>query len=187
MELEQLLLARRSVRHFTAEPVDPADLKKILAAGLSVPSSKNLHSSELVVVTDPEQVHALADCKPQFGQMLREAACAVVVLGATSSHAWVEDASLTLLAMLLQATELGLGSCWVQVRHMHAAALGADGKPSRLRITSEKNWAFRKGMKWKPFWPWAMLPIPCGPIRCRNWTGKRSIRSGSKAKSRPSQ
>ena len=54
MELEQLLLARRSVRHFTAEPVDPADLKKILAAGLSVPSSKNLHSSELVVVTDPE-------------------------------------------------------------------------------------------------------------------------------------
>ena len=116
MELEQLLLARRSVRHFTAEPVDPADLKKILAAGLSVPSSKNLHSSELVVVTDPEQVHALA-------------ACAVVVLGATSSHAWVEDASLTLLAMLLQATELGLGSCWVQVRHMHAAALGADGKP----------------------------------------------------------
>lgn len=129
MELEQLPLARRSVRHFTAEPVDPADLKKILAAGLSVPSSKNLHSSELVVVTDPEQVHALADCKPQFGQMLREAACAVVVLGATSSHAWVEDASLTLLAMLLQATELGLGSCWVQVRHMHATALGADGKP----------------------------------------------------------
>ena len=121
MELEQLLLARRSVRHFTAEPVDPADLKKILAAGLSVPSSKNLHSSELVVVTDPEQVHALADCKPQFGQMLREAACAVVVLGATSSHAWVEDASLTLLAMLLQATELGLGSCWVAAFDPQAA------------------------------------------------------------------
>ena len=166
MELEQLLLARRSVRHFTAEPVDPADLKKILAAGLSVPSSKNLHSSELVVVTDPEQVHALADCKPQFGQMLREAACWPCC---SRQQSWAWAAAGFRCAICTQQP-------WERT-----------GNLSRLRITSEKNWAFRKGMKWKPFWPWAMLPIPCGPIRCRNWTGKRSIRSGSKAKSRPSQ
>ena len=33
-----------------------------------------------------------------------------------------------MMAMMLQAAELGLGSCWVQVRHMTAEEKGADGQ-----------------------------------------------------------
>lgn len=50
-----------------------------------------------------------------------------MVMGQLASHAWVEDASLALFAMMLQAEELGLGSCWVQV--MVSDTLGKDGQP----------------------------------------------------------
>lgn len=129
MSLFTLLSARRSVRQYTDEPVSREDLQKIVDAGLMTPSSKNLHSTELLVLDDPETVHQLAACKPHFGDMLKQAPAAIVVLGNLSSHAWVEDASITLTAMLLQAAELGLGACWVQVRHMVSETLGEDGKP----------------------------------------------------------
>ena len=129
MAFFDLLAKRRSVRHYTEEPVNRADLEKITAAGLMTPSSKDLHSTELLVVEDPQTIHALARCKPHFAGMLEEARAAVVVMGQLASHAWVEDASLALFAMMLQAEELGLGSCWVQVRHMVSETLGEDGQP----------------------------------------------------------
>ena len=128
MSLFTLLSARRSVRDYTSEPVSREDLQKIADAGLLTPSSKNLHSTQLLVLDDPETVHKLAACKPRFGDMLKKAPAAVVVLGQLSSHAWVEDASITMTAMLLQAAELGLGACWVQVRHMVSETMGPDGK-----------------------------------------------------------
>lgn len=128
MELFELLAARRSVRQYTEEPVSRKALEKIVAAGLMAPSSKNLHSTELLVVEDRSVVKAMARCKPHFAQMLEQAPAAIVVMGRLDSHAWVEDASAALMAMMLQATELGLGSCWVQVRHMTAEKRGADGQ-----------------------------------------------------------
>lgn len=52
MELFDLLAARRSVRQYTEQPVNRQDLEKIVKAGLMAPSSKNLHSTELLVVED---------------------------------------------------------------------------------------------------------------------------------------
>ena len=108
MELFDLLAARRSVRQYTEQPVSRQDLEKIVKAGLMAPSSKNLHSTEFLV--------------------LEQAPAAIVVMGRVESHAWVEDASVAMMAMMLQAAELGLGSCWVQVRHMTAEEKGADGQ-----------------------------------------------------------
>ena len=125
MELFDLLAARRSGRPYTEQPVSRQDLEKIVKAGLMAPSSKNLHSTEFLVVEDRGILKAMAHCKPRFGQMLEQAPAATVVMGRVESHAWVEDAS---VAMMLQAAELGLGSCWVQVRHMTAEEKGADGQ-----------------------------------------------------------
>lgn len=60
MELFKLLAARRSVRQYTEEPVSRKALEKIVAAGLMAPSSKNLHSTELLVVEDRSVVKAMA-------------------------------------------------------------------------------------------------------------------------------
>lgn len=128
MELFYLLAARRSVRQYTEQPVSRQDLEKIVKAGLMAPSSKNLHSTEFLVVEDRGILKAMAHCKPRFGQMLEQAPAAIVVMGKLESHAWVEDSSVAMMAMMLQAAELGLGSCWVQVRHMTAGEKGADGQ-----------------------------------------------------------
>ena len=129
MSVFDLLAARRSVRHYTDEPVAREDLRKIVEAGLMTPSSKNLRSTEMLVLEDRNLISQAAHCKPHFGEMLLKAPAAVVVLGRLDSHAWVEDASVTMLAMMLQATELGIGSCWVQVRHLVSEKTGPDGTP----------------------------------------------------------
>lgn len=49
--------------------------------------------------------------------MLAQASCAIVVLGDTlRSDVWIEDASIVMTYMQLQAVDLGIGSCWVQCR-----------------------------------------------------------------------
>ncbi len=57
MEFYSAVYARRTIRDFTDEPVDPEVLRRILAAGLRAPSNDHLRKWEFVVVTD----HALID------------------------------------------------------------------------------------------------------------------------------
>ncbi|MBI5159288.1 nitroreductase family protein [Candidatus Micrarchaeota archaeon] len=49
---------------------------------------------------------------------LVEGASAVIVVCADmkKGNRWVEDCSIAVAHMMLQATELGLGTCWVQVK-----------------------------------------------------------------------
>lgn len=54
MNFFDLLSARRSVRQYTEEPIERNKLQQIVAAGLMTPSSKNLHSTEFLVVEDRE-------------------------------------------------------------------------------------------------------------------------------------
>ena len=49
---------------------------------------------------------------------LKDCALAVVVLAnVMESDVWVEDASIASIYMQLQAEDLGLGSCWCQIRN----------------------------------------------------------------------
>lgn len=113
----ELITLRRSHRKFTEEPIDAAALRQVMRAALMAPSSKGLHSYEFVTVTDPKTIGHLSRCKDMGAELLAGAPCAIVVLGnPTVSDAWVEDASVASTMMLLQAEDLGLGACWVQVR-----------------------------------------------------------------------
>ena len=50
-------------------------------------------------------------------QFLREAPLCIVVLGdPMQNDCWIEDGSIAAISMQYQAEELGLGSCWVQMR-----------------------------------------------------------------------
>ncbi|MBQ9308484.1 MAG: nitroreductase family protein [Clostridia bacterium] len=127
MSFMDLLRRRASIRHYAAEPVPADKLEKILEAGLLTPSSRNLRPVRLIAVTDADAVHALAECKTAGAGMLREATCAIVVLGDSKlSDAWIEDTSLSLFSMQLMATELGVENCWVQCRARQAATESSD-------------------------------------------------------------
>ena len=73
----------------------------------------------------------LADCK-QFGtKPIASAAFAVAVTAdTTKSDVYIEDASIAAVFMHLQAADLGLGSCWIQVRNR----LAADGESSETIV-----------------------------------------------------
>ncbi len=113
-----LLLNRRSIRKYTDAPIDPESVKLILEAALTAPSSKSQRSWQFVVVEDREMLEKLGQCKPSYATSIANAPLAIVVTGdMTKSDVWVEDTSVAAIIMQLQAADLGLGSCWVEVRN----------------------------------------------------------------------
>ncbi|MDO5524121.1 MAG: nitroreductase family protein [Bacteroidia bacterium] len=116
-DFNTLLINRRSYRKYTSEPLSGDSVQLILEAALLSPTSKNKHSWEFVVVEDKETLTKLSNCKAHSATFVADAALAVVVLGnPLESDVWVEDASIAAINMQLQAEELEIGSCWVQVR-----------------------------------------------------------------------
>ena len=126
-----LITHRRSTRKFKQEPLSPEQVVLILKAALMAPTSKGANSWQFVVVEDKNMIRQLAACKKHGAAFLDGCALAVVVLGDTSiNDTWVEDASIASIYMQLQAEDLGVGSCWCQVRNR----LTEDGRKSEQYI-----------------------------------------------------
>lgn len=108
---------RRSHRKFTNEEIDGEDVKLILRAALMAPTSKGQRAWQFVVVDDKMDLEKLSDAKDLGGQFIKGAPLAIVVLGdPMQNDCWVEDGSIAAISMQYQAEDLGLGSCWVQMR-----------------------------------------------------------------------
>ncbi|MBQ7824046.1 MAG: nitroreductase family protein [Bacteroidaceae bacterium] len=123
----ELLKNRRSIRKYTEELLSSDDVKLILQAGLMSPSSKRTNGWEFVVVEDKEILKQLSQCKDFGAKLIAGASLAIIVLAdPLKSDVWIEDASIASILMQLQAEDLGLGSCWVQIRER----FGADEKPA---------------------------------------------------------
>ena len=115
--LIDLLRSRRSIRSFTDQPVEQEQLDLLIEAVLRAPSSKGRAPCSFVVVTDRETIARLSTAKPQGAAFLKAAPLVVVVCADPErSDVWVEDTAIAALILHLQALDLGLGSCWVQVR-----------------------------------------------------------------------
>ena len=124
---QSLIIKRRSIRHFTDEPVDENDVKAILEAGLLSPTSKSSRAWQFIVVDDPDTLTRLSQCKERAAEPIGRAPLAIVVaIDPTATEPWIEDASIAAAYMQLQASDLGLGSCWIEVRDRY----GADGTPA---------------------------------------------------------
>ena len=112
-----LLKKRRSIRRFQEKPVEKDKIDILVEAALRSPSSRSLNPWEFVVVTDRSLLEELATAKPHGGSFIENAPLAIVVCGDPGkSDVWVEDCSIAALILHLQAVDLGLGSCWVQIR-----------------------------------------------------------------------
>ncbi|MDE5572935.1 MAG: nitroreductase family protein [Muribaculaceae bacterium] len=134
--LHDLLINRRSIRRYTDTPIDPDDVKTILEAALMAPTSKSTRAWELTVVEDKEALEQISACRPMGTLPVKNCVLAVVVgVDSTKSEAWIEDASIAAVFMQLQVADLGLGSCWVQLRGRFAE----DGTPSEDIVRSILN------------------------------------------------
>lgn len=112
-----LLKSRRSIRRFQKRPLEKEKIDTLMEAALRSPSSRGFNPWEFVVVTDPEMIADLSKAKPHGSAFLKNAPLAVVVCADPDrSDVWVEDAAIASIILHLAATDLGLGSCWIQIR-----------------------------------------------------------------------
>ena len=109
--------SRKSCRLFSDVPLDDSEIELIMEAGLKAPSSRQLKDVRLFPVRDVGLIRRLALCKPSSTTPLETASFAVIVAADPDvCDVWIEDASIATIMMQLEAEDLGIGSCWVQVR-----------------------------------------------------------------------
>lgn len=114
------IFTRRSVRRFTGALVTDAEIRDLLEAAMAAPSACAKDPWHFVVVRGREALDKLAEVLPN-GPMLRQADAAIVVCGDPArAHRNLEsyllqDCSAAVQNILLAATALGLGACWLGV------------------------------------------------------------------------
>ena len=109
---------RRSIRKYTKQEISNELIEKLLRAAMAAPSAGNEQPWHFVVIRDKEIMYKIPKFHP-YAQMLNSANCAIVVCGdlnlETNKGFWVQDCSAASENILIEATELGLGSVWVGV------------------------------------------------------------------------
>ena len=137
-EFLSLAQRRRSIRHYTNQPVEREKTEQMLQAALMSPSAKRLRPWQFVVVEDKQVIERLAACKQYGSQMLLEAPLAIVVaVDASLTDTWQCDAAIAAEHLLLAAEDLGLGACWVHVcerENAEQTVRELTGIPDSLRV-----------------------------------------------------
>lgn len=128
METLEALFTRRSIRDYTPQAVPDELVQELLAAAMQAPSAGNQQPWHFVVVTERQQLDALAEVLP-FGKMLKNAPLGIVVCAdlALEKYAgfWMQDCSNATMNLLLAAHALGLGAVWVAIYPVEDRMAGA--------------------------------------------------------------
>jgi nitroreductase len=119
MDVFTAIRQRSSVRDYKATEVEEDKVKKILEAARLSPSASNRQDWKFIVVRNKETKKKLA--KAAFGQSFIAEAPVVIVACGTNPEAMLAcgqpmhtvDVSIAFAYMILQAYELGLGTCWI--------------------------------------------------------------------------
>lgn len=118
MDVSQAIRRRYSCRSYEDKPLDKEKLDTILEAARQAPSAKNLQDWRFVAVTEKETRKKLAAAANN--QTFLEKAGAIVVACTVSDHVMrcgqaigPIDVAIAIAHMCLQATELGLATCWI--------------------------------------------------------------------------
>ena len=105
MDLLNLLLDRRSCRTFRSEPLDRPTLAAIVEAGRYAPSAMNRQQCRFYVITDPQLLQRISDT---VSRRLK-----VLVTNQESNICALQDAACAMENMMLAASAVGVGSCWI--------------------------------------------------------------------------
>lgn len=116
----ETIFKRRSVRKYTETPVTDVQVKQIIRAGMAAPSAKNSQEWVFIVLRDPEIYKTFFEVHVNAFAM-KTAQAAILVCADLSKEQdpgqdwWIQDCSAAMENMLLEATDLGLGSLWLGV------------------------------------------------------------------------
>lgn len=120
METWDAIRSRRNVRAFTDEPLNDAELDRILEAGRRAPSAGNMQPWDLVVVTERATLVELAKVWQGARHVATSAATVAIVTAIVEDErraAFIEyDLGQLTMQMAIAAADLGIGSGHAAVR-----------------------------------------------------------------------
>jgi len=118
MTVLEAIRKRYSCRAYQDKPIEQEKLDKIFEAARLAPSAKNLQDWRFVVVTDKKTKRQLAEAANNQGFL--EDAGAIIIACSNSDHVMrcgqavgPIDVAIALEHIALQATDLGLATCWI--------------------------------------------------------------------------
>lgn len=117
-EILEVIHQRKSVRHFTDQPVSKEQIETLLRAGMAAPTAVNRQPWVFYVIRQREVLDTLSQQLP-YAKMLKQAPAAIVVCGDMEKAGnlkdkgyWVQDCAAATENILLAAESLGLGAVW---------------------------------------------------------------------------
>jgi len=138
------ILRRRSVRTYRPDPVGATELNLLLEAGRNAPTAMNQQPWHFTVIRNHEllgkleehcisaflesNIPALREIAKQEGfSVFYHAPMLVIISGDPGALAAQYDCTLAMENMMLAATSLGIGSCWMNaVMMFHATEKGKE-------------------------------------------------------------
>ena len=117
--MNELIEKRRSIRKFQkAKPVTREQLRQLLEAAMLAPSANNLRPWEFIAVTKRETLDEIASIH-RNANMCKTATAAIVVVALPQADNpegyFPQDCAAATENILLEATSMGLGTCWCGV------------------------------------------------------------------------
>ena len=90
MDLLEIMRRRRSIRNYSGEEIPEESITKVLQAGLLSASGKAKRPWVFIVVRHRKTLDDLSVCRAGGVKMLKEAQCAIVVIGyETEQDVWI--------------------------------------------------------------------------------------------------
>jgi len=158
MNLTDIIKKRRSIRNFTSQEVEKEKIVALLEAAMYAPSAVNKQPWHFIVIDDREKMEAIMKIHPNSKMLSTADVCILVCGDLVQQHDtgyWIADCAAATQNILLAATALGLGSCWVgiyprEIRmkamkeifslpgHIEAFAIIALGYPAEEKKTPQR-------------------------------------------------
>ena len=123
MDVFEAIESRRSIRKYLTKAVEQDKIDKIIESARIAPSAANRQEWKFIVVKDQHVRDQLVEAC--MGQKFIAQAPVLIAACSTESekimpcgqYAYSVDLSIALSFMILEATELGLGTCWLGAYH----------------------------------------------------------------------
>ncbi|MFH1414039.1 MAG: nitroreductase family protein [Candidatus Omnitrophota bacterium] len=111
MNFLETLKRRRSVRDYANKTIPREDLRKLVDVARFAPTARGVEPWEFIIITERALLDKLGDLA-ENGRFLSGAAACIAVFCKDTKY-YLEDGCAATQNILLAATALGIGSCWV--------------------------------------------------------------------------
>jgi len=111
MDVFEAIENRRSVRKYKQKTISKEIIKKLINVARLAPSAINIQPWEFIAITNTETLNKIADIT-DHGKFIVNAPLCIAIFCRDTKY-YLEDGSAAVENILIAATALGLGTCWV--------------------------------------------------------------------------